>query len=1232
VPTQLFADDALGEITEMTDFAFVVPDDDQPLYAKLKSDLLQEARESGDQAPDFVFHDDTLEVEIGYGFKEFMDRFPKGAPAVKRALKLDGDTRPYQDIFRDVLATPAAKKAYADRENEVLDKLRQENYRDAAAPPIDQTAAPKDALVGAMATQQGLCLGDDHGDANSKEMLIAGLGDLKSQGVNTLFIEHFWQEHQTMLDAYIEGEDDELPAALAEAVRKLDLPFAETDGRPFERLLAEAKRTGMRIVGLDEFSAKTPQNNDPRNWERRAARFNDSAAETVRREKDKKGGGKFLLMAGKAHNNTHDGGIPGISQLLGVPAVTLGTDGKLKADPEDESKRGMRSEAEQAFVDAFVERFRAQQAGLLAAAPPGGKTEKMQATMRAAAIMKAANDVARGFGAGLDRLAPAKLLEAAQQAADRAIAPIASGSVRITSQADADKLTAAANAQSAEYTEIAGKLKTAAANGAASYADFKRELVLLLNPAQAQNVRDASAHLSPPEKDEIERRLAALTDPRLLMESLDVKVGGQQLKGLSPLHVAALSGDARGLQDYVAAGLRPDAPDADGNTALHDLAFVPTTKTDAGDDPAIARALINAGASLTAKNPKGQTPVHLAAFGGKTECMKEMAKEGSFGAANVADKRGWLPVDMATAAGRNATEDYLFANGHATPSGALTQQEEADLLGDDVGGEDGDAPGKLTTIDILVRASKAEGPVDGNGQPTESPQATEQRVRDLFTKLYAQPEFRSVLDLAAADAMGKRNDTRKALRLYFNFNSDFAGTLTGKGGKGAFDDRSNTLVIGAARNEKELLGTMVHELTHHAADMVFGNKAVPYGDENSETAVAYRGAIAGDYAVASKFLGEPEKSISYTLGGRMMDYRRANLGEKRLPLLQEYLVGIPQVIAEHGIEYAQKLGPNLLAFFNTEFKDACDTKLGEGDDFARVVDNSGLLATLPPVAPVDTTSTTWLGVSKTDTNTPKLGDDKLYMGLMIVSAHRANTGTCPATYPNSTEYQSVQGKPRVFDWSMPNLPTPEDGVIEGKNVVGLLDKRLREIAKDLPPEVKAEFMETLIQQSALQIQGITNDNFEDRIDAIAEQAREAVREAKLAYLARAEQQGKLTPDLVARTAIYEAACQALENDARRDDRVAGAGPDLSDTKIEEMVRNLTDSMTMKQVVDLARNPNKIKLLATSMTGSQTTGKYIKTSVVNGFYTKKVGRSGEKAHVSLNVQQASRKWISTLATM
>src|SRR5262245_46986998 len=87
----------------------------------------------------------------------------------------------------------------------------------------------------------------------------------------------------------------------------------------------------MKIVGLDSFDAKTPQDGDARNHDQRAARFNAIAADVVNQ---KKGAGKFLLIAGEDHINTHFSGAPGLAQLLGVPGFKTATGGKLERFPD----------------------------------------------------------------------------------------------------------------------------------------------------------------------------------------------------------------------------------------------------------------------------------------------------------------------------------------------------------------------------------------------------------------------------------------------------------------------------------------------------------------------------------------------------------------------------------------------------------------------------------------------------------------------------------------------------------------------------------------------------------------------------------------------------------------------------------------------------------------------------------------------------------------------------------
>ena len=129
---------------------------------------------------------------------------------------------------------------------------------------------------------------------------------------------------------------------------------------------------------------------------------------------------------------------------------------------------------------------------------------------------------------------------------------------------------------------------------------------------------------------------------------------------------------------------------------------------------------------------------------------------------------GSTPADMATAAGQNGGENYLFNYGHAVAD---------NLLSDDIEDEE------WTTVDILVKATKVETAIDENGDPTEDVEDVEKKVREYYTELYRYSEFRTILDLAAAMHWVHAPTAGRHWQIYMTFNSDFAGSLTGKGGR-----------------------------------------------------------------------------------------------------------------------------------------------------------------------------------------------------------------------------------------------------------------------------------------------------------------------------------------------------------------------------------------------------------------------------------------------------------------
>lgn len=396
-------------------------------FEALKKQLTKDAKDSGDPSPKLKFDEETLCIDIEYGFKECMDRFSDAAKkSIRKLLGIADENAKYQDIFMERLATPEVKAAYKDQKAKLYQDYRDPNaYKEPSSDvDVSKSKTPTDALNTIFATQAGMCLNDNHAQVDGKKFLIDNMGALKKAKVDTLFIEHFWQEQQDLLDEYMSAPDDaELPKALAVAVEKLDAEKGFKGVPYFKNLLAAAKKEKIRIVGLDSFMAKTPQDNDPRTKEHRAARFNKPASEVVEREKGK---GKFLLMAGTKHNNTHEGGIPGMAQLLGVHNFEA-TGGKLVKDPEDKKQRGMRSEPLQAFFDGFIDKFHKES--------PKSDLE---------AVWEDAEKFAREQAATVDKMTPANAEKLGQIVAARALKQMAEDKTAMDTKVDAGKLNAAA--------------------------------------------------------------------------------------------------------------------------------------------------------------------------------------------------------------------------------------------------------------------------------------------------------------------------------------------------------------------------------------------------------------------------------------------------------------------------------------------------------------------------------------------------------------------------------------------------------------------------------------------------------------------------------------------------------------------------------------------------------------------------------------------------------------------
>src|SRR5208283_3116564 len=110
-------------------------------------------------------------------------------------------------------------------------------------------------------------------------------------------------------------------------------------------------------------------------------------------------------------------------------------------------------------------------------------------------------------------------------------------------------------------------------------------------------------------------------------------------------------------------------------------------------------------------------------------------------------------------------------------------------------------------------------------------------------------------------------------------------------------------------------GTLIHELTHAAARLMYGQETIP-AQNGSAKMDDYKNAIAAD--VRNLHLMDPtedfEVRVKERIAGRMEDYAQRAHQQGKHPdtkLLQEFLVSVPQMIDDYGEDTVKRFAPNL---------------------------------------------------------------------------------------------------------------------------------------------------------------------------------------------------------------------------------------------------------------------------------------------------------------------------------
>src|SRR5262249_52116335 len=119
--------------------------------------------------------------------------------------------------------------------------------------------------------------------------------------------------------------------------------------------------------------------------------------------------------------------------------------------------------------------------------------------------------------------------------------------------------------------------------------------------------------------------------------------------------------------------------------------------------------------------------------------------------------------------------------------------------------------------------------------------------------------------------------------------------------QGAYADENHVMMVSGQGDSS---GTLIHELTHTAARLMYRQDTIP-AQNASPKLTAYKNAIDAD--MRNLHLMDPqdnyEMRVKERIAGRMAEYAQKAPKQGKHPdtkLLQEFLVAVPQLIADFG--------------------------------------------------------------------------------------------------------------------------------------------------------------------------------------------------------------------------------------------------------------------------------------------------------------------------------------------
>lgn len=193
---------------------------------------------------------------------------------------------------------------------------------------LPEIKKPIDLILGILDQHEGICIGEQHRDVSPKKILIDSMLAFRQKGVDTIFLEHIFYDHQQeMLDEYM--ETGVMSPQLKSYLKILDMGF-DFNQKPigYLKLIQAAQEVGIRVVALDTSLSYYMGSNVSLgivNCNLRRKGMNPIAASII--ELEKTSSGKFLALMGSAHIVTvqedKEETLPGIAELVAVPALFI---------------------------------------------------------------------------------------------------------------------------------------------------------------------------------------------------------------------------------------------------------------------------------------------------------------------------------------------------------------------------------------------------------------------------------------------------------------------------------------------------------------------------------------------------------------------------------------------------------------------------------------------------------------------------------------------------------------------------------------------------------------------------------------------------------------------------------------------------------------------------------------------------------------------------------------------